>query len=258
MTLRHRRSGAGPDRPGPGWLVAAALLVLTCSCASPVAARLGVATGSASGPAAPGTASGADEPRVPPPGAGRRIEFRRLTVEDGLSQSTANCIVQDTRGFMWFGTQDGLNRYDGYTFRVYEQNPDDPHSLSSNWIEQCYRDRLGALWFITDDDLDAAVHEAFAGRSTLAPEAIQALIHIDPAPALSDIDAVAAFVLTPREQEVLAPLIEGLTNPEIADRLVVSRSTAKAHVSNILSKMGASNRAEAISLARQYDSTKGV
>ncbi|HEM46175.1 MAG TPA: response regulator transcription factor [Alphaproteobacteria bacterium] len=110
---------------------------------------------------------------------------------------------------------------------------------------------------VTADDLSAAIHEAHAGRSTLAPEAIQALIHVDPAPALSGVDAAQAFDLTPREQEVLTLLIEGLTNPEIAGRLVVSRSTAKAHVSNILSKMGVSNRAEAISLALQY-STKGV
>ncbi|MBN1661505.1 MAG: response regulator transcription factor [Anaerolineae bacterium] len=111
---------------------------------------------------------------------------------------------------------------------------------------------------VTADDLNAAIREAHAGRSTLAPEAIQALIHIDPAPPISSLGAAEAFDLTPREQEVLALLIEGLTNPEIADRLVVSRSTAKAHVSNILSKMGVSNRAEAISLALQYTSTKSV
>jgi two-component system, NarL family, response regulator LiaR len=111
---------------------------------------------------------------------------------------------------------------------------------------------------VTADDLNAAIREAHAGRSTLAPEAIQALIHADPPPHVSSGGAAEAFDLTPREQEVLALLIQGLTNPEIADRLVVSRSTAKAHVSNILSKMGVSNRAEAISLALQYASTKRV
>ena len=111
---------------------------------------------------------------------------------------------------------------------------------------------------VTADDLNAAIREAHAGRSTLAPEAIQALIHVDPSPPIPSGGAAEAFDLTPREQEVLALLIQGLTNPEIADRLVVSRSTAKAHVSNILSKMGVTNRAEAISLALQYASTKRV
>jgi len=58
--------------------------------------------------------------------------------------------------------------------------------------------------------------------------------------------------LTPREREVLALMVDGLSNPEIADRLVVTRSTAKAHVSNILSKLGVSNRAEAVALALKH------
>jgi len=110
---------------------------------------------------------------------------------------------------------------------------------------------------VSADDLAAAIREAHAGRSTLAPEAIQALIQMDPAPRSSQEDLAEAFLLTPREQEVLALMIEGLSNPDIADRLVVSRSTAKAHVSNILSKMGVSNRAEAIALALQYKPSIG-
>jgi NarL family two-component system response regulator LiaR len=106
---------------------------------------------------------------------------------------------------------------------------------------------------VSADDLAAAIREAHAGRSTLAPEAIQALIKLEPVPHVSEEDLAAAFELTPREQEVLALLVEGLSNPDIADRLVISRSTAKAHVSNILSKMGVSSRAEAIALALQYN-----
>ncbi len=110
---------------------------------------------------------------------------------------------------------------------------------------------------VSADALAAAIREAHAGRSTLAPEAIQALIQIDvPSPirgeALPD-----SYGLTPREHEVLALMVEGLNNPDIAERLVVSRSTAKAHVSNILSKLGVSNRAEAISLALQHNLIQG-
>jgi NarL family two-component system response regulator LiaR len=94
--------------------------------------------------------------------------------------------------------------------------------------------------------LAEAIREAHGGRPTLAPEALQALIQpIRQEPTLG-------HDLTPREREVLTLMVEGLTNPDIAERLFVSRSTAKAHVSNILSKLGVTNRAEAISLALQH------
>lgn len=105
---------------------------------------------------------------------------------------------------------------------------------------------------VSAENLAAAIREAHSGRSTLAPEAIQALIQADiPAPITTE-GPVEDFGLTPREREVLALMVEGLTNPDIAQRLVVTRSTAKAHVSNILSKLGVSNRGEAIALAIQY------
>jgi NarL family two-component system response regulator LiaR len=110
---------------------------------------------------------------------------------------------------------------------------------------------------VSAEDLAAAIREAHAGRSTLAPEAIQALIQADPPSPVHQQDAAEAFGLTPRERQVLALIVEGLNNPEIAERLVVSRSTAKAHVSNILSKLGVSNRAEAIALALQNNLTIG-
>jgi NarL family two-component system response regulator LiaR len=111
---------------------------------------------------------------------------------------------------------------------------------------------------VSAEDLAAAIREAHAGRSTLAPEAIQVLIQADkPGTALQQ-DASEVYGLTPREREVLALMVEGLNNPEIAERLVVSRSTAKAHVSNILSKLGVSNRAEAIALALQQNLSTGT
>jgi NarL family two-component system response regulator LiaR len=98
---------------------------------------------------------------------------------------------------------------------------------------------------VSGEDLADAIRAANAGRSILAPEAVQALVQSsEPEPAYS-------YELTPREQEVLALLVTGLNNAEIAARLDISPSTAKAHVSNILSKLGVSSRAEAISLALQ-------
>jgi NarL family two-component system response regulator LiaR len=136
-------------------------------------------------------------------------------------------------------------------------------ALTSFQEKELVREALqaGAIGYllknVSADDLAAAIREAHAGRSTLAPEAIQALIQVELAPRISEENLATAFELTPREQEVLALMIEGLSNPEIAERLVVSRSTAKAHVSNILSKMGVSNRAEAIALALQFKSSPG-
>lgn len=95
---------------------------------------------------------------------------------------------------------------------------------------------------VTGDDLAAAIRSACVGLPTLAPEVTQELL-------ANPHEAKPGDDLTNRERQVLALMVEGLTNPEIASRLVISRSTARAHVSNILSKLGVSNRAEAITLA---------
>ena len=62
------------------------------------------------------------------------IAFNHLTVNDGLSQSSVTCIFQDRKGFMWFGTQDGLNRYDGYKFKVFKNIPNDTTTLTDNFV----------------------------------------------------------------------------------------------------------------------------
>ena len=75
-----------------------------------------------------------------------RIDFDRLSLEDGLSQSIIEQIVQDQKGFMWFATENGLNRFDGYRFSVFKNIPGNPNSLSYNELKALYEDSEGILW----------------------------------------------------------------------------------------------------------------
>ena len=95
---------------------------------------------------------------------------------------------------------------------------------------------------VSGPDLAEAIRDSYEGRPMLAKEAVAALIQAE------DEDSLGKD-LTLREREVLGHVCKGLTNPEIAVQLSVSRSTVKAHVSSILSKLGVSNRSEAIALA---------
>lgn len=99
---------------------------------------------------------------------------------------------------------------------------------------------------VSADELAHAIRAAAAGKTTLASEAAQVLIQSTRAPAENP-----GFDLTAREREVLALMVEGLNNQQIAERLVVSVSTAKFHVSSILSKLNAASRTEAVSIALQ-------
>jgi ligand-binding sensor domain-containing protein len=78
------------------------------------------------------------------------LKFTHLTTNEGLSQGYVVDILQDRRGFMWFATRDGLNRYDGYTFVVYKHDPKDPGSLSSNFLQDLMEDDKGYLWVATN------------------------------------------------------------------------------------------------------------
>ncbi len=77
-----------------------------------------------------------------------------INIKEGLSQSQINCLLQDKKGFIWVGTQDGLNKYDGYGFKVYRHNPLDSTSISSNNIQALQEDKDGNLWLGTRSGLN--------------------------------------------------------------------------------------------------------
>lgn len=100
---------------------------------------------------------------------------------------------------------------------------------------------------VTADELADAIRHVYAGRTALAPEAMQALLEPQPAPGLR-----LGHDLTEREIDVLRLMVKGLSNPQIAEQLIVSLSTVKFHVSSILSKLQATTRSEAVRLALQH------
>ncbi len=82
------------------------------------------------------------------------LRFKHISGEQGLSNSTIECIFQDDRGFIWFGTRDGLNRFDGNHMVIYRYNPSDTNSISDNYIRCISQDRSGAIWVGTSNGLN--------------------------------------------------------------------------------------------------------
>ncbi|HSC36343.1 MAG TPA: two-component regulator propeller domain-containing protein, partial [Chitinophagaceae bacterium] len=86
-------------------------------------------------------------------GRGQFYYFRHFQVENGLSNNAVICSLQDKKGFLWFGTKDGLDRFDGYSFKVFRSDPDDSGSIGSNFIHSLYEDPQGVLWVGTEKGL---------------------------------------------------------------------------------------------------------
>ncbi|MVM30004.1 response regulator [Spirosoma sp. HMF4905] len=80
----------------------------------------------------------------------QNVRFSHLTTNQGLSQNNVTCILQDRRGFMWLGTQDGLNKYDGYSYTLYRNDPQIASSLGHSYIHTLFEDKQGRLWVGTD------------------------------------------------------------------------------------------------------------
>ncbi|MGK9124389.1 response regulator [Olivibacter sp. SA151] len=87
-------------------------------------------------------------------GYGQEIRFTNVNIENGLSQNAVLSIAQDKRGFLWFGTRAGLNRYDAHRFNIYKNEPGNPYSLSDNYITALLCDHKGRLWIGTGNGLN--------------------------------------------------------------------------------------------------------
>jgi NarL family two-component system response regulator LiaR len=143
------------------------------------------------------------------------------------------------------------------TRRITEENPGACVIMLSSFQEEDMVQKAleaGAVGYLTKNvssaELTDAIEKASAGIPTLSPEATQALIQANIRSAKPD------YNLSPRELEVLEKLVAGLSNPQIAEVLFISRATVKRHVSNIFSKLGVSNRTEAVALAIKDDIVK--
>jgi ligand-binding sensor domain-containing protein/signal transduction histidine kinase len=104
--------------------------------------------------------------------AGTDTQFRRLPSDSGLSQTRVSEIVQDDDGFIWFGTQNGLNRFDGHKCKVFRHDPQRPDSLSGVYIHALFKDRSGFIWVASDQFLDRfdPVTETFTHYPLRGPE----------------------------------------------------------------------------------------
>ena len=127
-------------------IIAAFLFTLStnsCATANPTPAPDSISLASFPGPQ---SGSSPARPFQPNTSYSQNIRFEQLSLDDGLSQSSVNVILQDRQGFLWVGTEDGLNRYDGYNFKVYKPDSDNPDSLSDRWITSLAEDAQGYLW----------------------------------------------------------------------------------------------------------------
>ena len=168
---------------------------------------------------------------------------------DRCRQQSVNVVLMD----MIMPRVDGIEA----TRHVREACPDTQVIALTSFDDNDYVERAfkaGAIGYlmknVSGDALADAIRRAHAGESTLAPEAAQALISATTKP------PEIGFDLTDREREVLALMAEGLNNREIAERLFISSSTVKNHVSSILSKLGANSRTQAVALAVEHQILK--
>ncbi len=144
-----------------------------------------------------------------------QIEFTHLKAQDGLSQSWVKSICQDKYGFMWFGTNEGLNKYDGYSFTVYKNNPEDKNSISNNAIESIYEDKSGNLWVGTENGLNLYDREndRFIYNTKLSRKRIADFLELEDGSIFMTSRNSGLFLYNPENDSIISFLPEE-TNPD--------------------------------------------
>jgi ligand-binding sensor domain-containing protein/signal transduction histidine kinase len=120
--------------------------------------------------------------------------FRKYQVEYGLSNNATICSVQDKKGFLWFGTKDGLNRFDGYSFKIFRNDADDSTSIGNNFIHSLFEDEKGVLWVGTESGLYK--YNAATERFSLVRQTVNTRIRDIKMDATGNLWFILGFTLT--------------------------------------------------------------
>lgn len=154
------------------------------------------------------------------------IYFEHITTEQGLSQNDVNCIFQDRKGFMWFGTNDGLNRYDGYSFELFKPEMGNPNSISSNLIQTLDEDHGGRIWIGTAGGglncYDPVTKKFYYFKETsdsthlaIYEHVLDLMVDKEGILWMSSLAGVQAFEITEKETETgIIPQLQSITLPE--------------------------------------------
>ena len=90
------------------------------------------------------------------------INFKNITIEDGLTQGTVEALFQDSKGYIWIGTNDGLNRFNGYKFKVYSVEENEKNSIVNNYILDIKEDAEGNIWVATANGLSKILNDGYS------------------------------------------------------------------------------------------------
>ncbi|MGB3617335.1 MAG: two-component regulator propeller domain-containing protein, partial [Catalinimonas sp.] len=152
-----------------------------------------------------------------------QARFEHLSIDEGLSQSTVRCVLQDYRGFLWFGTEDGLNRYNAYDFTIYRPQRGDSTTLSHHTVNVLLEDRNRNIWVGTDWGLS---------RFSYKSSGFQRYLHVPEAPNSLSHNRVTAL-LEGHDGVLWVGTTDGLNRFDVSGNQITRYQSAKASVTSL-------------------------